>query len=141
VLGRAASFKIVDERPGRPDAFGGLASLEITIDATEVEAAAEFWCSALGYRRLYERPPYVVLGPTAGSGPRVLIQRVDDELPSTGHVHLDLRMHDPAGEVRRLQSLGATVQRVVAEAGTTWTVMTDPNGTPFCVCRARGDSS
>ena len=50
---------------GRP----GPESLEITIDAVDVEAAARFWSEALGYDRLYERPPYVVLGPPSGAGP------------------------------------------------------------------------
>jgi len=113
-----------------------LESLEVTIDALDLEASSLFWRLALGYVLLYERPPYVVLGPPSGSGPRVLVQRVE-AVPAHSRVHLDLRVQDPAGDVRRLESLGATVQRVVEEAGTAWTVMLDPAGTPFCVCPAR----
>ena len=54
----------------------GVESLEITIDAVDVEAAARFWAGALGYERLYERPPYVVLGPTGRSWPRLVVQEV-----------------------------------------------------------------
>ena len=115
----------------------GLESLEITIDASDLEASAAFWSAALGYERLYERPPYVVLAPLAGAAPRVLIQQVGTVGASKGRVHLDLRVHDPAREVARLVQLGANVQEVVAEAATSWTVMTDPAGTPFCVCSAR----
>ncbi|HLN07141.1 MAG TPA: VOC family protein [Acidimicrobiales bacterium] len=122
---------------------GFLETLEITIDAPDAEAVARFWMGALGYERLYERPPYVALGPMplGAAGPRLLIQQVDSVASAKSRVHLDLRMWDPSAEVRRLESLGATVDRVVSEAGTTWTVMADPCGTPFCVCPARAPSS
>jgi len=125
--------------PGDPvePAAGGLESLEITIDAVDLEDSAHFWQAALGYVRLYERPPYVVLGPTGRSGTRVLVQHVPAVTSEKSRVHLDLRVRDPAAEVRRLESLGATQIEVVSEAGTAWTVMVDPGGTPFCVCPAR----
>jgi len=122
--------------PGDP-AASGVESLEITIDAVDLEAAARFWEAALGYRRLYERAPYVVLGPIGRNWPRVLVQQVPALRAEKSRVHLDLRVRDPGGEVRRLESLGASLQEVVTEAGTTWTVMVDPGGTPFCVCPAR----
>lgn len=119
------------------------ASVEVTIDALDVEAAAAFWQEALGYRRLYERPPYVVLGPGAGHArPRVVIQRVDEVATSKTPVHLDLRVDDPDAEVERLTTLGARVAWVTddSDAGfIRWTTMTDPQGTLFCVCPARGD--
>jgi len=114
-----------------------LDSLEITIDAVNQEASARFWAAALGYKRLYEREPYVALAPLDRVGPRVLIQHVNRHSPGKSPVHLDLRVKDPLGEVRRLTALGANVARVVEEAGTRWTVMTDPEGIPFCVCPSR----
>ncbi len=122
-------------------AGSGLESLEITIDAVDVEAAERFWSEALGYDRLYERAPYVVLGPPVGAGPRVLIQKVGSMPAGKSSVHLDLRVQDPAAEVLRLEVLGAKVDRIVAEAGTAWTVMVDPGGIPFCVCPARGTAN
>jgi hypothetical protein len=124
--------------PAAATAAGGLESLEITIDAVDAEASAGFWAAALGYERLYDRPTYIVLGPAGGAGPRVLVQRVASVASEKSPVHLDLRVRDTAGEVARLEALGAAVDRVVAEAGTTWTVMLDPGGTPFCVCPSRG---
>lgn len=114
-----------------------LESLEITIDAVDVEAAARFWAGALGYERLYERPPYVVLGPVGRYWPRLVVQQVAALPSGKSRVHIDLRVRDPAGEVRRLEALGAKVDEVVAEAGKSWTVMVDPGGTVFCVCPAR----
>ena len=95
------------EPDGVPQAASGLESLEITIDALDPDATARFWAGALGYERLYDRAPYVVLGPPEGGAPRVLIQEVSSVSSDKSRVHLDLRVRDPAGEVRRLEALGA----------------------------------
>lgn len=117
------------------------ASIEVTIDAVEAEPVAAFWEAALGYRRLYEREPYIVLGPPPADGrPRVVIQRVPTVSPGKTQVHMDLRVDDPNAEVARLKELGATVQWVVDERASgfiRWTTMADPQGTLFCVCPAR----
>ena len=119
------------------------ASVEITVDAVDAERAAAFWSTALGYDRLYERDPYIVLAPPPPHpGPRVVIQRVDTIVSGKTPVHLDLRVDDPDAEVSRLQALGATVEWVVDETASgfiRWTTMADPQGTLFCVCPARTD--
>lgn len=121
------------------------ASIEVTIDAVDVEPIAAFWASALGYRRLYERGPYVVLGPAPGDHrPRLVIQHVDRLSSEKTPVHVDLRVDDPDTEVERLRSLGATVEWVVDESASgfiRWTTMADPQGTLFCVCPARKERS
>ena len=120
-------------------------SIEIAIDAVDVEPITVFWEAALGYRRLYEREPYVVLGPPQNDHrPRLVIQRVDRLSPEKTPVHIDLRVDDPDTEVARLQSLGATVEWVVDESASgfiRWTTMADPQGTLFCVCPARKEPS
>ena len=122
------------------------ASIEVTIDALDAEPVASWWADALGYRRLYERPPYIVLAPAGGdSRPRLVIQQVDALSSGKTRVHLDLRVDDPAAEVDRLAQLGATVAWVIDETedgfirqGTSkWTTMADPWGMLFCVCPAR----
>lgn len=117
-----------------------LDTLELTIDAVDVEKAADFWSAALGYSVLYHRAPYVVLGPTNEGGPRLVVQQVEQRNEGKSPVHLDLRVRAPSREVERLVALGARVERVVEEAGKQWTVMTDPEGIVFCVCPARGDA-
>ena len=112
-------------------------SLEITIDAVDVEDAAEFWSAALGYRLLYRRDPYIVLGAPDEASPRVVIQRVPQRPASSGPVHLDLRVDSVQPEVDRLAALGARAEQEVEEAGKRWTVMIAPEGTRFCVCPAR----
>ena len=117
------------------------ASIEVTIDAVDAERVAAFWQAALGYQRLYQRAPYIVLGPPAGDRrPRVLVQRVQALAPGKTPVHMDLRVDDPDVEVDRLVGLGATVEWVIDETDAgfiRWTTLADPQGTLFCVCPAR----
>ncbi len=117
------------------------ASIEVTLDSVAPEASAAFWREALGYRQLYVREPYTVLGPPDGDArPRIVIQRVDSIAVGKTPVHLDMRVDDPDGEVARLRELGATVALEVDETADgfiRWTVMVDPQGTHFCVCPAR----
>ena len=121
------------------------ASIEVTIDAVDAEPIATFWEAALGYRRLYEREPYIVLGPPPEDRrPQVVIQRVGQLSSEKTPVHIDLRVDDPDAEVARLLSLGATVEWVVDESASgfiRWTTMADPQGTLFCVCPARKERS
>ncbi len=112
-------------------------SIEVTLDCSDPEGAARFWAAAAGYELRYRRPPYLVLGPPAGTvGPVLVLQEVGAPAPAS-RVHLDLRVEDPAGTVERLRRLGATVRGEVSEAGTSWTVMADPWGAVLCVCPAR----
>ncbi len=117
------------------------ASIEVTVDSTDPEQAARFWREALGYRDLYARGPYTVLGPPDGDArPRLVIQRVPAVSDEKARVHLDLRVDDPDAEVARLRALGASVAWEIDETADgfiKWTVMTDPLGTHFCVCPAR----
>ena len=121
------------------------ASIEVTIDAVDADPVATFWEAALGYDRLYEREPYIVLGPPPGDArPRLVIQRVMSISSAKTPVHMDLRVDDPDAEVARLEALGASVEWIVDETSsgfTRWTTMTDPQGTLFCVCPARKERS
>jgi predicted enzyme related to lactoylglutathione lyase len=117
------------------------ATVEITIDVEDPDAACAFWERALGYSTVARRDPYVVLAPPAGDArPCLVVQRVEHVTPGKARTHMDLRVPDPPAEVERLSGLGATVLREVDETsqgGSRWTVMVDPQGTVFCVCPAR----
>ncbi len=62
----------------------------------------------------------------AGQPLRFLLQRIDEG--SVG-AHLDLATSDRDAETARHEALGARVTYV----GRTWTVLTDPTGSPYCV--------
>ncbi|MBC9726170.1 VOC family protein [Streptomyces sp. TRM68367] len=70
-----------------------------------------------------------------GLGRRLLFQRVPEAKTVKNRLHLDL--HPDEGtredEVVRLEGLGANVLRRVADQGTAWVVMADPEGNEFCV--------
>jgi Glyoxalase-like domain len=51
-------------------------------------------------------------------------------------LHLDLRPMDQAGEVARLEALGARRVDVGQTEASTWVVLVDPDGNEFCVLRA-----
>lgn len=108
-----------------------LGGLIIDCQTDDLDQAATFWSAALGlkaitdprsddskYRRLETRP----------EDPEIEVQKVDHE----SRVHLDIETDDVAGEVKRLESLGA---RSIANVHS-WVVMEAPTGQRFCVVKA-----
>ena len=83
--------------------FGGFV---IDCDTDDLEAAADFWSSALGYPRKGPSDDGLYAGlVTPDRDPDVEVQKVDH--PS--RVHLDIESDDIEAEVRRLEALGAGV--------------------------------
>jgi hypothetical protein len=110
------------------------------VDAHDPARIAAFWEQALGWRRTYDSPDEVVLEPPEGSAedgvaPDLLFLRVPEDKVVKNRLHIDLRPDaDQAGEVARLEALGAT--RVdIGQGDQTWTVLADPDGNEFCVLR------
>jgi hypothetical protein len=119
---------------------------QIVVDCHHPAALARFWAAtlddfdlrpydsaeierldALGFAP--ETDPAVIL-----DGPHVEIcfQKVDPPPSAKTPVHLDLRTHDRATEVRRLVALGASIEQRFA----THTWMRDPEGNDFCIVDA-----
>ena len=104
----------------------------VVIDATDLEQAAAFWSAALDTPVLTGDPAqdrYVSFGQAAG-GLRLLLQRVPERSRDKNAVHLDLETDDPAAEVARLTSLGASPEHPLGHGA--W-VLQDPAGNRFCV--------
>ena len=106
----------------------------IDCNVNDIQAAAQFWASALGrpidpshpgtrgnYVMLEGRPDEI----------SVQIQRVDHE----SRVHLDIETDDIPAEVARLEKLGATVDQRLER----WVVMKAPSGQRFCIVRVQRD--
>jgi predicted enzyme related to lactoylglutathione lyase len=111
----------------------------LVLDCIDLDLIANFWTSALGYRRagrIYE--PNLSLLPESGHGPEVLLQRVPEVKGGKNRVHLDLRTPDLAAEVERVCSLGASLltSEPLDEGGWIWHVLGDPEGNEFCVLQA-----
>jgi predicted enzyme related to lactoylglutathione lyase len=115
--------------------------MEITLDCSDPERLAEFWASALGYRRVYAHDPYVGLAPVEGNGPRLLLQRVPEPKTVKNRMHIDIRRADFEQEAGRLVALGAQrlTPGIITEPGTDsrWIVMADPEGNEFCLVSDR----
>lgn len=127
--------------------------LQITFDAANPPVLAKFWQVAMGY--VEEPPPHgfdswrafaeannmpaeatdsygSAIDPN-GEGPRLLFLKVPEPKTSKNRVHLDIAVADREAHVALLIQNGATEIETRSEFGSTWTVMTDPEGNEFCV--------
>jgi len=113
------------------------AKFGLVLDCADPERLAEFWAPALGYLNLGAAGAYVALFPE-GSGPKLLLQRVEESKATKNRMHLDIEVADIEAEVARLVGLGATQvsSGPCSEHGSTWFLMADPEGNEFCVCDA-----
>lgn len=106
---------------------------EMIIDCGDPEAAAAFWCAALGYRVTDRDETGVAIAGHAGAPTILLIKTADPKRGKT-RVHFDLcpTDRDQAAEVERLLALGAS-RADIGQGETPWIVLADPCGTEFCV--------
>ena len=113
-----------------------VAHLGLVLDCTDPERLAEFWAPALGYVSLGTAGNYVALFPDGAPGPKLLLQQVEEPKTVKNRMHFDIEVADIQAEADRLVALGAT--RVsdgpCREHGSTWMLMSDPEGNEFCVC-------
>ena len=108
----------------------------LVLDCADPVALADFWSAALGYTTLGGAGGYVLLVDGTGQQPKLLLQGVPEEKAGKNRMHLDIEVGDIEAEATRLEGLGA--RRVATEQmhehGTSWVLMTDPEGNEFCVC-------
>ena len=104
-----------------------LAGFIIDCNTDDLDAAADFWSAALGYKRK-ETPGETYEGLETPDGePYLEVQKVSH----ASRVHLDIESDDVEAEVKRLEKLGA--KRI--EWVSTWVIMEAPDGQRFCVIR------
>jgi catechol 2,3-dioxygenase-like lactoylglutathione lyase family enzyme len=114
----------------------------IVIRVDDLPRQAAFWTAALGYvaREDVTAPgaDFALLGPRAGGGRNVSLDRVRSEVHIPPRIHLDLYADDQAAEVRRLLDLGATeIHWDKRPADADYVIMADPEGNRFCVIDTR----
>jgi hypothetical protein len=111
--------------------------LAIVIDASDVDLLRDFWLAATGYQAYGEAGQYRSAVPPAGeTGPKLVFQQVSETgAPTKNRLHLDIVVGDEVeSEASRLEALGARRRSdLIAEAGTSWIVMADPEGNEFCL--------
>jgi predicted enzyme related to lactoylglutathione lyase len=124
-----------------PGAGSAVRLENLTVDAADPAALADFWQAVLGWRRTIEEADEIALRPPAGSVeddvyPDLLFLKVAEAKAGKNRLHLDLRPLDQAAEVARLEALGARRVDVGQGPEVTWVVLADPEGNEFCVLRA-----
>ncbi len=112
----------------------------LTIDCADPTRVAAFWCSALGYELVESDEESAEIRDPSGAAWALLFQVVPEGKSVKNRLHLDIRASaSMAAEVERLEGFGATVQRLVEEGDSFWTIMLDPEGNEFCVLRGPED--
>jgi predicted enzyme related to lactoylglutathione lyase len=109
--------------------------IELTLDCNDLETVSRFWERALGCDRQPIVPGrYVSLTPPALGGLTLTLQAVPERKAVKNRMHLDLLVADLKTEAAHLESLGAThLSPLMADHGTRWYVMADPEGNEFCL--------
>jgi predicted enzyme related to lactoylglutathione lyase len=122
----------------------------VTFSCARPPELGRFWAFALGWpeEEIDERflqqlrdggiderelSGFYVIRPPGNGRPRFLFQRREKSRPESHPLHLDFATEDREGEIERLMGAGATVVETKQGASTTFTVMRDPEGNPFCV--------
>ena len=111
-------------------------TIGLVLDCQDPAPLGEFWAAALDYVNVGDAGAYVVLLPNDRPGPKLLLQRVPEPKTTKNRMHLDIDAVDIEAEATRLDALGArrTHPDQLHEHGTSWILMTDPEGNEFCVC-------
>ena len=112
----------------------------LTFDCRDPAKVATFWASVLGYEVVEIDGDGADIRDPNGLGWRIIFLVVPEGKVVKNRLHLDLRpTGSMAEEIERVRSLGASQHRYVAEGGSFWTVMHDPEGNEFCVLRGPQD--
>ena len=123
---------------------------ECVVDCADPAGLSRFWAAALAYEVLEESADLVEIGPGGSTDadrlaalragpavPSILFIRVPEPKSVKNRLHLDLSPidGDQDSEVARLEALGARATDLAPD-GSSWVVMTDPEGNEFCVLRS-----
>jgi predicted enzyme related to lactoylglutathione lyase len=113
-----------------------VATIELVLDVSDLDRMVEFYVAALGYERHGAVGQYASIVPPAPAlGVKLIFQRVDEPKTVKNRFHLDIHAADIETEAVRLESLGARRVERYEEFGTSWILMSDPEGNELCVCR------
>ena len=111
-----------------------MASIGFVLDCADPDALTGFWSAALGWEPQGSDGVYSVLAAPAPGGQKLLLQRVAEPKVGKNRMHLDLHVPDIDDEAARLEALGARrMSGPHHEYGSSWIVMTDPEGNEFCL--------
>jgi catechol 2,3-dioxygenase-like lactoylglutathione lyase family enzyme len=113
---------------------------QLTVDARDPLALAQWWAEVLGWRVDVEEDDdeEVGLQPPDGTATEWLFCRVPEAKVGKNRLHVDVRPpdgSDQATELDRLLGLGAVPVDVGQGPDVPWHVLADPEGNEFCLLR------
>ena len=113
----------------------------LTMDASDVESLAQFWCSATDYKVADSYYPVLaVLAADKPDYPRLLILQVPEAKVAKNRLHMEFHTDDLSSEAERIVGLGGTLVAEREYETTHWIVMRDPEGNEFCLVHQRDES-
>ncbi|NNH71096.1 VOC family protein [Nocardia uniformis] len=106
----------------------------IDIGASDYEAESRFWAEFTGWSTSASaRSEYSRLRPDEPLAIKILLQRLDEDRPTSAH--LDLACSDVDATAAWHESLGARL----IDRRPDWTVLEDPSGQPYCITARQPD--
>ena len=111
----------------------------IVLDCAHPDALVPFWARATGWDVHKTLPNFASLRAPGGTGPFLELLQVPDAKTTKNRLHVDvapLAGGDTEAEARGLEEAGAA--RVdIRQGDVSWVVLTDPEGSEFCVLSPR----
>ncbi len=116
----------------------GSTTLEIAVDAMDVEAVRPFWAAVLGYvDDVHTRRPdgtiMQVVDPRR-IGPTVWFQQMDEPRTQRNRIHVDVTVPHDAAEARVAAALAAGGHVVSDARARAFWVLADAEGNEACIC-------
>lgn len=106
----------------------------VTFDCADPQRLSAFWSSVTGYQIVTAREDFAALAAPDERGIRgILFWRVPEPKTSKSRMHVDLASKSPQDEIDRILSLGGKRIAYREGNGTSWTVLSDPEGNEFCI--------
>ena len=115
---------------------GSLMSVEVAIDALDIDAVRPFWLAVLDY---VEQPAagggkVTVLVDPSRIGPSFWFQQMDGPRPQRNRLHIDVTVPHDVADDRVAAAIAAGGRLVTDRFARSFWVLADPEGNEACVC-------
>lgn len=132
----AARITALAREAGLSSAPTAARTVELGIDAMDIDLVRPFWKAVLGYE---DEPPEpggqeVALLDPARIGPPVWFQQMDAPRPQRNRIHFDVTVPDDVAEARVAAAIAAGGTLLTDLYARSFWVLADPEGNEACVC-------
>jgi 4a-hydroxytetrahydrobiopterin dehydratase len=133
----AATISALAAAAGATSVPRSSATVEIAIDALDIDAVRPFWQAVMGYR---EEPPRTPGGQVEALvdpqriGPAIWFQQMDAPRPQRNRIHIDVTVADDDAADRIAAALAAGGRLLTDQYAKAFWVLADPEGNEACIC-------